>query len=362
MNDTSPTRRRQLVSRTLATVAGVVMVGAVAFGVPLMLRETLASSVAIPSPPTLDTMNCPTAWPQPGIGSSDRPGPLVPADGAVAVTLCELPAASLAAPPAAAAAVPRILKLRPGELVAAMNALPTPAHLDDSCALIAFPENLSLVVSYADRDPFAVLLDRNCQTATSDGRTRRITGTDIAHPALLDTFLALYREQLVAMTDPATVKAPACAASLTQQDVSGLNRAVEPRDGIARNRGGADGLAPSALVDINVCRYRTGAGGLRLATQHAQRQDLEAFRDLLNSAAMVRSTTDATGVQSLTNASGCQRGTNIDELDVIWLADATGAVTEVRLPRAPCPEVQSAGMTGLVAPPQLLGQLDLWLA
>lgn len=369
--------RRSRTRAVVATVASVVMVGAVAVGVPMLLRETTALPLATPSAVTFDAANCPTTWPEPGPGlPPDKPGPLVPADGALSVTLCELPTdlsggatASPGTVPRAQDA-PRTLTLRAGELVTALNRLRTREQLAEQlgqphelgCTLIGFGENLSLVVTYADRDPMAVLLDRNCGTATADGRTRYMSGTEQSHPALLDGFLELYREQLAATTNPATVKAPACAASLSQQDVNGFTSASEPRDGIARNRGGADAYLPNALVEVTTCRYAVTGGKLQLTKQHSQRNDLEPVRDLLNNATTVRNSTDGNGTQTVTNLSECRIETPISKLDIVWIADTTGAVSEVRISRAPCPEVRRSGMGGLVPQPELIGQLDHWLA
>ncbi|MFG2044017.1 hypothetical protein [Dactylosporangium sp. NPDC048998] len=331
----------------LVVAAAALVLGAVAVGVPLALHRGAGSPAAIPEPPELDAAHCPVAWPVGGVGAADRPGPLVPADGVVSVTLCELPGAM---PSWIEPAPPRVLTARAGEVIAAMNALPSAADGNRACTFVAFPTEMSLVVSYAGRAPVAVLLDRNCGTAGTDGRTRRITGTDGAHPAVADAFLARYREQLAAATSPAAVKTPACEAALSSADIEVRTQADEPRDDFARNRGGVDAFAPSALVEVRACRYRPGHDGLRLATQHAQRQDLAAFHDLVNAAA-----------QRVTDTSDCATAGSPTTIDVVWLADATGAVAELRVPRQPCPEFRRAGFPGLVAPPQLLVQLDHWL-
>ncbi|MEV8515087.1 hypothetical protein [Dactylosporangium sp. NPDC051484] len=331
----------------LVVAAAAVALGAVTVGVPLALHRGVASPAAIPEPPELDAAHCPVTWPG-GVGTADRPGPLVPADGVVSVTLCELPGAM---PSWIEPTPPRVLTARADEIVAAMNALPSAADGNGNCTLTAFPTEMSLVVSYAGRAPVAVPLDRNCGTAGADGRTRRIISTDGTHPAVVDTFLARYREQLAAATSPAAVKTPACAAALSPADIEVRTRADEPRDDFARNRGGADTFAPSALVEVRACRYRTSPDGLRLATQHAQRQNLTAFHDLVNAA-----------TQRVTDTSDCATAGGPTAIDVVWLADATGAVAELRVPRQPCPEFRRAGSPGLVPPPQLLTQLDHWLA
>jgi hypothetical protein len=254
-----------------------------------------------------------------------------------------------------------VLTLRPGEVVAAMNALPTAGRADGGCTLVGLPDNISLVVSYAGRAPVTVLLDRNCALAAAGGHTRLIRGTDVLHPALTDAFVARYREQLAASTSPAGVATAPCPAALAAKEVDRRTDASEPRDDIARNRGGADPFAPSALLEVRACRYRTGADGLRLSTQHARRTDLTALRDLLNSAGTVGTSTDANGSTSLTNGSGCPPGAPTT-IDVLWLADATGAVAEARVPRAPCVEFDRRGLGGLAAPRPLLEQLDRWLA
>jgi hypothetical protein len=344
----------------MATTAAVMIVGVLAVGTPMLLRGTGAAPVADRAVPRLDANNCPTTW----VDTShhvDRPGPLVPV-GAVAITLCELPVdpAKNAAPTPAPA--PRTVTLRVEELVAALNELPNQEQATQRlghpvgirCPAIFLPQ-LSLVAIYANGDPVTVTLDRSCGTATAEGRTRFLSGgSSLQHPYLVDGFVALYREQLAAATDPATITVPACAAMLSEQDLSMSHTDNQPRDAIARNRGGVDAFAPSALIEIRACRYHATAGILQLVKQHHQRDDLVSVRDLLNDATLV-------GTEAATNLSECALESAIDSLDVVWLADATGAISEIRVPRARCAEVRRAGIGGLVLRPGFAERLDGWL-
>ncbi|MEU7870579.1 hypothetical protein [Dactylosporangium sp. NPDC049140] len=357
MDAAVPARRRWTVRTAPAVIGAAVLLAAVAVGVPLALHRA-AGEPAVPAGLALDADHCPVAWPTGGAGTADRPGPLVPADGVVAVTLCELPAG----PPGPGGATgPRVLTARAGEVVAAMNALPAVPAGEHGCTLVGFAQELSLVVSYAARAPVAVLLDRNCATATAGGRTRRSAGSEVAHPVLVDGFLERYREQLAAATDPAGVAAPGCAATLAQAEVDVRTMTAEPRDEIARNRGGVEAFAPSGLVEARVCRYRTGPGGLELAAQHAGRQDLAGLRDLLNEAGTVRTVAEPAGAQSVANLSPCPPGERT-AVDVVWVADVTGAVGEAVVPRAPCAEFRRAAIGPLAAPAPLLAELDRRLA
>ncbi|MBB5869733.1 hypothetical protein F4553_003112 [Allocatelliglobosispora scoriae] len=357
--------RRARTRTIMATVATTVLVGAVALGVPTLWRGTTPQPVADTTAPVFDAARCPVAPAKQSGELVDKPGALVP-DGALSVSLCELPLD----PAAGTVPTPRTVTLRPGELVAALNALPTKEEVaaklgqpfNHGCTMIGFAEDLSLVLTYADRAQVTVALDRNCGTAIADGRTRFMSGSSKFSPTLLDGFVGLYREQLAASTDAATVQAPACPATLTQAAVSGMTANTDARDGIARNRGSVDVFAPSALVEVRACRYLAGSGGtLKLTAQHAERSAAPAVRDLLNEATKVRENTDAEGGSTVTNLAGCAVDVAIGSLDVIWIADATGAVSEVRVLRAPCAEVRRAGMGGLVVLPELAGQLDGWL-
>ncbi|WP_127935127.1 hypothetical protein [Nonomuraea polychroma] len=116
----------------------------------------------------------------------DRPGALVPADGAVSVTMCELALATpqwhVGVSPQAPVPV-RKLTAQVDAMVAELNALPTrevleaelrqreaakgrvlgdDLHIGEVCTAVGYGTSLSFVVHYGDeRKPAVVLVDRN---------------------------------------------------------------------------------------------------------------------------------------------------------------------------------------------------------
>ncbi|MEU1389289.1 MULTISPECIES: hypothetical protein [unclassified Nonomuraea] len=193
-------------------------VGRVVAGVVALV---LAASAAFPVNalgPRLGAGGCPISAAG-GWERGDRPGELVPADGAVSVTMCELPLPSSQGQ----AAVPvRRLTAGVGAMVSELNALPTrdvleaelrrresakgrvlgdDLHLGEVCTLVGHGTSLSFVVQYGDvRRPAVVLVDRNCGTARYAGRTR------FGDPS--DAFLRRYRAQLEARPAPVSPGRP----------------------------------------------------------------------------------------------------------------------------------------------------------
>jgi hypothetical protein len=70
---------------------------------------------------------------------------------------------------------PRLLTIGVGRLVAALNQLP-PVSDSQSCTLIGYPTDLSLVFTFADRAPLVVSLDRNCQLVVTAEHMRSYRG------------------------------------------------------------------------------------------------------------------------------------------------------------------------------------------
>ncbi|MEU4223380.1 hypothetical protein AB0F17_03710 [Nonomuraea sp. NPDC026600] len=143
------------------------------------------------------------------------------------------------------------------------------------------------------------------------------------------------------------------------------NRTVPPADGIARNRGNSAPFLPSPLAALTACRYRAAGSHLVLRHGLTRRDGLEPLRALLNTATTVEVVTDARGTETFANGTDCGdpgRVVQVTELDTVWVADVTGAVTEVRIRRAPCQAVHRAGRGGLVPKPELLQRLDAWLS
>ncbi len=279
------------------------------------------------------------------------------------MTLCELPVPDAGVP---RANPPRTLRSHADQVVDAFNALPTIAQerarhpgTELGCGAVLYPTRPSYVFRYADRPPVIVLVDDDCATAYADGRTRVL---DPADPG--GRFLALYRAQLIAGTDPATIPTPSCPSSLTPAEVDPDTIAGEPADSVARNQVG-DEFLQSPLVAVTACRYVRSGQAITLVTSNATRSGLEPVRDLLNRATTVRTTTDANGTESVTNLTECgdpnHPGTTVTQLDEVNVADATGATAVVRVWRAPCTAVFRFGQGGLTPVPGLLTQLDAWL-
>ncbi|WP_169984235.1 hypothetical protein [Microbispora sp. H10836] len=316
-------------------------------------------------------------------GTADRPGPLVPAEGAVSVTLCELIAPLRSGPgpmPSPRPGRDRTLSTRVAEMIAVLNALPrrdeaeaaaralmtaqggTPPedlHMGEACTAVGYGEQLSFAVRYRDRPPALLLLDRNCALVHHAGRTRFLWGDPV------DRFLFLYREQIA--RDPTSVPAPTCPDTVAVAEVDNRPDLEFPEDGMARNRGRDDEFLPGPLAVVTACRYRADGADLQLRAHRVLREDLEPIRGLLNAAATIRSVTDSQGTTDFVNGVDCgapdrtRAATPISRLDVVWVTDTTGAVAEIRIWRAPCQAVFSGTAAGLRAEPALLSRLDSWL-
>ncbi|MFI7107685.1 hypothetical protein ACIBK9_15325 [Nonomuraea sp. NPDC050227] len=347
-------------------------VGRVVAGVVALV---LAASAAFPlnaRGPRPGAGGCPVSSAG-GWERGDRPGELVPADGAVSVTMCELPLPSSQGQ--AAGAVKRLTD-GVGAMVSELNGLPTrdaleaelrrresakgrvlgdDLHLGEICTLVGYGTSLSFVVHYGNvRRPAVVLVDRNCGTARYAGRTR------FGDPS--DAFLRRYRAQLEAR--PALVRLPGCADALPAADIDLTRPRGWPRDDVAANRGFRwRALLPSPLSAAAACRYRLDGDVLRLRAQARVPDDLESVRSLLNVSTAVDTVTDRGGTESVTNATDCGLGrfTRPAALDVVWVGDTTGAVAEVRVWRAPCRAVYAGSTGGRIPTAELLSRLDAWL-
>lgn len=202
-----------------------------AIGVP-RLGGPPASPLALPVPEDA----CPTTPPRLPAEPADRPGQLVPT-GAVRVALCQT---AIQAEPSPAA---QLLSTGVDSLVSLLNALPgLPAGATWRCAAVGYRYATSLLFRYPDREPVLVQVDRNCHVAQVDGRTRAYSG-----PGPIEWFEDLYRGQLAAQVDPATIAAPECPQTLAT--------AGGPRDDISQGKG-LDGQAlPTELAAATFCRY-----------------------------------------------------------------------------------------------------------
>ncbi|MEU7874857.1 hypothetical protein [Dactylosporangium sp. NPDC049140] len=121
----------------------------------------------------------------------DLPGDLVPV-GAVSVTRCETRGSADPTPTRGGArtlAEPRTLTAGVDQVVREANALP-PAPADARCRLIGYPTDVTLVFGYPDGHTVVVLVDRNCETLSTNERTR-------AGLRPLDVFEARWRLHVV---------------------------------------------------------------------------------------------------------------------------------------------------------------------
>ncbi|WP_157546523.1 hypothetical protein [Microtetraspora fusca] len=380
----SRSRRAPAVAGVL-TLLALVATASFPLGLPEAFSEAFSevrTGVASPEPP-LDSDGCPTAWVD-NWHFDGPPGPLVPSEGATSVTLCELVTSQHQdplLPPERDLGVPRTLTVGVSSMIAILNALPTraeddarirarekaagrpvPVDLPRGCNAVGFLTELSFSVRYAGGPPAVVRLDRNCGTASHAGRVRLLDGgRSVVHGGQpVDAFLTLYREQLASTAG--AVEPPACAAAPLARRMENRTYADAPRDDIRRNRGRAVHL-PTRLVVVTACRYVRDGDRMRLRGRRTLRDGLEPVRALLNDAAAVRVRTNGGGEEVINNTECGRSGpgtTGVRDLDVVWAADLTGAVAEVRVWRSPCRAVV-ADLGGRLAPKALLDTLDSWL-
>jgi hypothetical protein len=330
------TRRRMHVGATLAAV--------VAVGLAIVVPRLAVNPAHGPEPVAESLSDCPTdAAPRPG--TDNRPGPLV-RTGATQVTLCELLRG-----PGPRVGEPRVLTVDVATVVARLNELPIPDLRNVGCHFVYYPEELSLALRYPDGSTIVVWLDRNCGTASADGRTRR--SGDI-----LDLFLRLYREHLPTTT--ATADLP-CPSRIAAADLVGNGGGPRPIDEIARQREHGAPFLPSPLARLTLCRYGPVGNGAAPLVRSAPLTQPEPLRDTLNQAAAVNVSTDANGTSTATNMVDCLDWPDLTQtslVDLVRIADRTGAVAELAVFRSPCAAVFRLGMGGLVPTAELLTLLD----
>jgi hypothetical protein len=332
------------VRRRGGVIACAIAVLAVAVGVPALRSGTRPD----PAAPTPVGEECPAGWDALGQLSPltpDEPGLLVPPDGALTVSLCKRTGrVSNSADPPEPRVVAMTLATRASDMVAALNSLPS-GPMPRVCTDVGFPPT-PLVVRYADRPPVIVEVDRNCGLVGAGGHLR------VLSDGLFDEFYTLYRQQLVDVTDPATLPDPVCAehAATQYDDVGPMTGVIA--DEIVRNVFGQDPLLPSPLVSVAACRYEARGNQLDLVASRRTRDGLDAARDLLN---------DATSTRSVAECSVGFDPVTYDRIDVIWLVDATGRTAEVRVLRSPCETLYAVGTTSRVPLTGLLAWLDQML-
>jgi hypothetical protein len=188
---------------------------------------------------------------------------------------------------------------------------------------------MSFVFGYADRPPLVVGVDRTCGRLVTAEHTRSSGSWEA-----LSTFYRLYRAQLRATTPVATIPTPVCPAT---HDPRVDTSATFPKDGIGHNRSLHEALLPDPLVAMVACRYEVAEDRWVLTRQEQRRTELEPLRLVLNEQFSYREYPDC-----LRTEPSAMRPTLVDSL---WIADTTGAVTEVRVWRRPCAIVHTGNST-----------------
>jgi hypothetical protein len=197
--------------------------------------------------------------------------------------------------------------------------------------------NMTFVFSYPRRPPVVVWVDRNCRSVIADGRAR--------YGTVLDPFMALYQAQLRHTTRAEDVPTPDCVGSVPSGhfDTGGGD---QPSDGIGANRPSTDPFLPSPLVAVTGCRYSLVHDPAVLVAHGSRRGRLDALRSIVNT--QTARTPDYRPL--VLRQTGCSDASNGSRypivVDVLWLADATGGVSEMRVWRTPCRAV----ITGYVVP------------
>lgn len=320
----------------------------------------------LPAAPAIN--DCPV-WPADVLRPHpvDTPGPLVP-PGAVRVTQCSVPRGG---PLAGGSA--RALTRQVDQLAATFNALPDAAlgssgypeaqpgtaFADRGCTAVAYSHDQSFVFRYPDRPPVVVWFDQNCGTMTTTGHARVLLAE-----SPLDWFSSLYRAQLRATTRPADIRTPACPASIAVADLDQSTGRSPARDDIAPNRARKDPFLPDPLVAAAACRYAISGQQTSLAGQARRRTDLDPLRGALNDVTAMLPNPGSDPVELLRNLGRVQPTTDCGDtgrpelLDVLLVADATGAVAEARVWRRPCLAFFHASSPGHVPTEAVLSTLD----
>jgi hypothetical protein len=165
---------RTLIAVALIATAGALAVSPSAIGVPPPFDPAASAppspSMEPPSPypspvvsgPGAQAVNCATV-PRSGSGilPPDAGGEFVPY-GVNAVTRCDTPLSTLSPQPTVAP--PEVLTKDVASFAQVLNSLPPPEP-DQACLRVAFPTQLSFVITFApqtERRPLVMVVDRNC--------------------------------------------------------------------------------------------------------------------------------------------------------------------------------------------------------
>jgi hypothetical protein len=244
---------------------------------------------------------------------------------------------------------------RPDRLISVLNALPvvTKQNQHYGCLAVDLP-NTDLVVGYPGGTTRTVELDFNCWAVRSGDGT--VVRSDPR--TAMNTFFDLYREQRAAAIAARPPGPVPCARQLTALELAASDRQrKDPVDEILRwDRSDLTPL-PMRLAVANACRYVAGPGGLRLDRQAVARTSLERLRSAVNG-----SFTDSAAPRGPQGWPTCldrpEQANTITRLDVLWLTDATGRSTELRIVRKPCSEVAGTGRSGFTPTTELQTALN----
>jgi hypothetical protein len=297
---------------------------AAALAVAVVLAGAGALALARPHPGSRPATgagdDCPPAdVAAPRYTRTDTPGAIVPS-GAIRATLCVRPSSEFRSPFEIDYS-PRALTQNVDELVSLANSLPDPSTPPGGCLMVGYSTEMSFAFGYADGPPVVVWLDRNCGALVTAEHTRYLR----RYQELPDAFYQLYRAQLRATTPVATIPTPTCPIT---HDPRVDTAATFPKDGIGRNRGFAEPLLPDPLAAMVACRYELAGDAWVLTRQEQRRTELDAARVILNNVHAKRE-----NAACLDTDKNAMRPTLVDSL---WVADTTGAVSEVRVWRRPC--------------------------
>ncbi|HEX6869459.1 MAG TPA: hypothetical protein VF163_00040, partial [Micromonosporaceae bacterium] len=268
---------RKRTSRMRADVLvalGVLAVVALAMAAPRFETNKIASSPTPASSLGLDGCPMPGTSPEPD-AAHDRDGAFIPT-GAVRVTLCQTVIDPTDPRVHSRLAVSRVLYDSVPQLIDQLNSMPSIAGLKwigqgtgvrppqpraDQFSCVdrnRATTDLSLVLRYPSRAPVVVWLDRNCGSATYDGRTRYGLRQTLA------VFFALIRAQRAALAEPRDLRALACPASMSAAELDRRTLVGQGRDDIAEVRSDGDPFLPSPVAAVTLCRYVEGTGGMAL--------------------------------------------------------------------------------------------------
>ena len=225
-------------------------------------------------------------------------------------------------------------------MVAAINAV---AHAPACPSPLSNLWEYTLVVTYADGGQKTVAPNSYCGGGAG---------------ALVNTFFTLYRSQLAAGHPPISV--PGCAAARSFASLDLFHASGRPTDAIGLTRNdffrpstspplappAGQPFFPSPIRAVRICVYDRDGSAWSRSSQGAPSP--AGAQSLLNDAA-ARAVTNPAGSNPV---SSCGPRTAVPDRFVdIFVADASGLTSEVRIWRTPCELFQTAnGVTGQLPP------------